>query len=140
MKSIRQMDKGNARFRISSVRTQPRNVIAASFGASPAKILRTLNVLLSMHRDYHQSLVKSQLSRANTGSSCYGIKRHRPPASLLHRFPVVESGVDCLKISGLAVVRMPLNRSPALLRVGRGGPDLRHFPLELLSERLANSR
>ena len=59
------------------VRIQPLTVIAASFGASPAKILRTLNVLLSMHRDYHRSLVKSQLSGANNGSSCYGIKRYR---------------------------------------------------------------
>ena len=33
------------------------------------------------------------------------------PDSLLHSFPVVESSVDCLKISELVVVSMPLNRS-----------------------------
>ena len=44
-------------FESRRVRTQPLTVIAASFGASPAKILRTLNVLLSMHRDYHNRLL-----------------------------------------------------------------------------------
>ena len=40
-------------FESRRVRTQPFTVIATSFGASPTKILRTLNGLLSMHRDYH---------------------------------------------------------------------------------------
>ena len=39
------------------LRTQPLTVIAASFGASPAKILRTLNGSLSMHGDYHNRLL-----------------------------------------------------------------------------------
>jgi hypothetical protein len=32
-------------------------VIGTSFGASPAKILRTLNDLLSMDKDYHNRLL-----------------------------------------------------------------------------------
>ena len=44
-------------FESRRVRTQPLDRDAASFGASPAKILRTLNVLLSMYRDYHNRLL-----------------------------------------------------------------------------------
>jgi hypothetical protein len=44
-------------FESRRVRTQPFTVIGTSFGASPAKILRTLNDLLSMERDYHNRLL-----------------------------------------------------------------------------------
>ena len=40
-------------FESRRVRTQPLTVIAASFGASPAKILRTLNASLFIEKVYH---------------------------------------------------------------------------------------
>jgi hypothetical protein len=39
-------------FESRRVRTQPLTVIGVSFGASPAKTLRTLNLVLSMPRNY----------------------------------------------------------------------------------------
>ena len=63
-------------FESRRVRTQPFTVIATSFGASPAKILRTLNVSSVHAQRLSQSFVKSQLSKAKCGSNRYGIKRY----------------------------------------------------------------
>ena len=94
-------------FESRRVRTQPFTLIATSFGASPTKILRTLKSSSVHAQRLSQSFVKSQLSKAKCGREYLSVL----PASLLYGFPVVESSFDCLKISGVIVIRVPLNRS-----------------------------
>jgi hypothetical protein len=54
-------------------------------------------------------------------------------STILHSFPIVEGSFDCLKISGLAIIGMSLDRC-ASLAVGRGAPDRQHSRRELQSK------
>src|SRR5580693_7325177 len=95
-RSVRQVDKGDARLRVSSCAYPALYLDRHVFRRFADQNTAHVEVSSVHAQRLSQSFVKSQLSEANAAGNLSVL-----PASLLYGFPVVESSFDCLKISGV---------------------------------------